>query len=264
MSEIETKRILGRMWHSLLVVASVTFVTLLISYNAVAAEDDVAMDYKQYAVGLHDKPFALDCLRQHSKYLPSSSKTQTELASISGSHDDHSGHGQASNRGSYSSKYVAYKVPIVDLVTDTGVTVKLADILNAEQPVILNFIFTTCTTICPVLSASFKQVQKLLGEEAEEVLLISISIDPEYDTPDKLAEYAERFSAGADWRFLTGQIDDIIAVEKAFDIYRGSKTNHDPVTFLRAGNADTWLRLEGFAEAAEIIAEFRKLTSSDG
>ncbi len=123
----------------------------------------------------------------------------------------------------------------------------------------VNFIFTTCTTICPVMSGIFAQVQKELGPESAEVRMISVSIDPEYDTPERLREYAERFGAGPQWQFLTGDIDDIVAVQKSFDVYRGNKMSHEPTTLLRKSASDPWVRLDGIASAAEIVAEYRQL-----
>jgi len=122
--------------------------------------------------------------------------------------------------------------------------------------VMLNFIFTTCTTICPVLSASFTQTQKTLGPDASNVRMISISIDPEHDTPAKLREYAQRFQARAGWTFLTGDRDDIVAVLKAFDAYRRDKMNHIPLTLMRAAQQAGWIRMEGFASAGDLVREY--------
>lgn len=220
--------------------------------------------FQKYAVEQRDKPFPMDCLASHAKYFApeANAENQIGLPSING--NAIASHNQALSRQSYRGKFAEYEAPDVELTTDDRIALSFADLLNTDKPVMLNFIFTTCTTICPVLSASFTQVQALLGERADEVLMISITIDPEYDTPDKLAEYAERFGAGAQWKFLTGRIDDIIVVEKAFDIYRGSKTNHDPVTFLRGGKTKRWLRMEGFAKAAEIVTEYEKLSRREG
>ncbi|MEJ2467036.1 MAG: SCO family protein [Candidatus Thiodiazotropha sp.] len=249
--------------------ASLLAATLSILYPlcATALADDGAVDFKQFSVTQVDKPFSLDCASKHAKYLPASANAtdgQVELASISGESGTAFTQRQALSRSSYSSKLVDYKAPDVVLIADDQNEVNLAELFTTDRPVMLNFIFTTCTTICPVLSASFEQVQTLLGEEAEEVMMVSISIDPEYDTPEKLAEYSSRFSAGSQWKFLTGQINDVISVEKAFDIYRGSKTNHEPVTYLRSGNSTEWLRIEGFASAREIVAEYYKMTSVEG
>jgi protein SCO1/2 len=125
----------------------------------------------------------------------------------------------------------------------------------------LNFIFTTCTTICPVLSASFSQLQEALGTEADEVRMVSISIDPEYDSPDRLREYAKRFHAGESWLFYTGNLSDIVTVQKAFDVYRGDKMNHPPVSFMRGRPDSPWIRFEGFASIEDLMHEYRTLVS---
>ena len=88
--------------------------------------------------------------------------------------------------------------------------------------------------------------------------MISITIDPEQDTPERLKEYAGRFKAESGWLFLTGSIDNIIATQKAFDAYRGDKMNHVPLTFLRSTQDGSWVRLEGFASANEVVAEYRQ------
>lgn len=249
-----------------LVVLLAVFVGIMNPLVAPAFDKGEETGFQKYAIEQRDKPFPMDCLARHGKYFAPVEKAgnQVGLPSINGNSSVVANHNQALSRQGYSGKFAEYIAPDVELTTDDRIVLSLTDLLNTNKPVMLNFIFTTCTTICPVLTASFTQVQELLGERVDEVLMISITIDPEYDTPEKLAEYSERFKAGAQWKFLTGRIDDIIVVEKAFDIYRGSKTNHDPVTFLRGGKSNRWLRMEGFAKAAEIVAEYEKLSRQDG
>jgi len=122
----------------------------------------------------------------------------------------------------------------------------------------VHFIFTTCTTICPVQAATFAQVQRHLGDEAAEVQMVSVSIDPEYDTPERLTEYAEKFHAGPQWDFITGTSQQMIDVQKAFDAYEGNKMNHRALTLIRMPGSDEWIRLEGLIGASVIIDEVRK------
>jgi protein SCO1/2 len=153
----------------------------------------------------------------------------------------------------------AYPLFDVGLTDMGGKETSLLKEIDAGRPVMVNFIFTTCTTICPVMSGVFSQVQKELGSESGEVRMVSVSIDPEYDTPDRLRDYAQRFGAGPQWQFLTGEVDDIVAVQKAFDVYRGNKMSHEPATLLRRSEKDPWVRLDGIASAADIVAEYRQL-----
>lgn len=163
----------------------------------------------------------------------------------------------------YTTTQQSYQVPEVNLLTTESEEVALASLLNADDtPVLLNFIFTTCPGICPVMSATFSQFQQQLGTEANsKVRMISISIDPEYDTPALLKEYAKTYQAGPQWHFLTGRLEDVIAIQKAFDIYRGAKMNHDPVTFLRASATAPWTRIEGLTRGVDLLAEYQQLSS---
>jgi protein SCO1/2 len=93
-------------------------------------------------------------------------------------------------------------------------------------------------------------------------VLISISIDPEVDTPDKLTTYAKKFKASEDWIFLTGKLDDIIEVQRSLGIYRGSKLNHEPVTLIKAPHKK-WLVLNGFTSANDLVKEYRSYSSNE-
>jgi protein SCO1/2 len=179
------------------------------------------------------------------------------------SQDQHAGHRKMMNSREYELLAADYPVPDVLLTSHRGRQQRLSEILDAEKSIMLNFIFTTCTTICPVLSASFHQVQEILGEESDSVSMISITIDPDYDTPEKLLKYSKRFKAGDQWRFYTGSYKDVVSVEKAFDIFRGSKMNHEPVTLIRSHNNQLWTRINGLASAEDIVKEYRKIKDAD-
>jgi protein SCO1/2 len=152
-----------------------------------------------------------------------------------------------------------YAVPSVKLVRDDGKVVSLRDEMNDGRPIVLNFIFTTCSSICPVMSSIFSQFEHRLGTEADKVHLMSISIDPEQDTPARLREYAKKFNAGEDWQHYTGTVDASIACQRAFDVYRGGKMSHNAVTLMRAAPGKPWLRIEGFVTADDLVRDYRKL-----
>ena len=171
-------------------------------------------------------------------------------------HDHHAHHHHEVPAGVRRSE-ASYAIPDVTLVSQEGQRVAVRDLLSTDKPVLANFIFTTCTAICPAMSATFTQVQQGLADDTAKVLMVSISIDPEQDTPAALAAYAKRFGAGPQWLFLTGSLDDSIAVQKAFDAYRGDKMNHAPLTLLRAAPDAPWVRYDGFASAADLVQDIR-------
>jgi protein SCO1/2 len=164
--------------------------------------------------------------------------------------------------GGTTSQLVDYKLPQIQLVRDDGEKVVLADELNDGRPVVMNFIYTTCTTICPLASRTFAELQEMLGNERDTVHMVSISIDPEQDTPAVLAKYADKFGAGKQWRFYTGTVAASVAAQRAFDVYRGNKMNHNPVTFIRTALGKPWLRIEGFAKTDELLRGLRGLDTS--
>lgn len=68
-----------------------------------------------------------------------------------------------------------------------------------------DFIFTNCTTVCPPMTANMTTVQKRLEEAGFKIPIVSFSVDPDRDTPDVLAEYADEYGANTEtWQFLTG------------------------------------------------------------
>ena len=146
-----------------------------------------------------------------------------------------------------------YVVPALKVVRDDGKPVVLTDEINDGRPVVLNFIYTTCSGICPLASHVFSELQHSLG--TERVHLVSISIDPEEDTPTRLREYARSFSAGPGWQHYTGTTAASVAAQRAFDVYRGDKMGHTPVTFVRTAPGAPWVRFDGFATAEMLLKE---------
>jgi len=155
-----------------------------------------------------------------------------------------------------------YTIPDVTLEDQSGHPISLRSLLDDGQPVMLNFIFTTCAGICPVMSGTFEGVQSNLGKDAGKIRMVSISIDPENDTPPVLVRYAKRFHAGDQWLFLTGKLDDVIAVQKAFNAFRGDKMSHTPLTLMRASPTADWVRYDGFAGAGDLAKEARAMIGS--
>ncbi|WP_211443271.1 SCO family protein [Collimonas humicola] len=157
---------------------------------------------------------------------------------------------------------VDYTAPAVSLVRADGKAVSLVHELDDGRPVILTFIYTTCTSICPMISQTLSQLQSDLGSERDKVHMMSISIDPEQDTPARLTEYARKYGAGPEWQHYTGTVAASIETQRAFDVYRGDKMNHNPVMFLRAAPGKPWLRIDGFATVAELLGAYHELVAS--
>jgi len=164
----------------------------------------------------------------------------------------------AAANASYKHSLQTY-APIPDVVlTDAeGNPVRVRELLAGGEPVMLNFIFTTCTTICPVITKVFEDVRAKLGPEADNLRMVSISIDPDNDTPARLKAYAQKYGADSHWTFLTGSVQDVASVQSAVAAYDSDKMNHQPLTLLRTAPGDQWLRIDGFATPDQLVSEYR-------
>ena len=152
-----------------------------------------------------------------------------------------------------------FTVPDVTLVNQDGAKVQLKAMLESGEPVILDFIFGTCTTICPVLSAGYANLQAKLPPGAPKIHLVSISIDPENDTPKAMRDYLKRYRAKPGWDFLTGRREDIDKVMVAFNAYIPNKMSHYPLTLIRDSKTGKWIRIFGLMSSSEFVAECRKV-----
>jgi protein SCO1/2 len=170
---------------------------------------------------------------------------------------------EAAGRPAHKAQTVQYAVPAVKLVRNDGKVVSLPEEMNDGRPVLLNFIFTSCGSTCPLMSQIFSQFQRKMGPDVKKVHLMSISIDPEEDTPARLTEYARKFAAGPEWQHYTGTLDASLAAQKAFDVYRGDKMSHAPVTLMRAGPGQSWRRIDGLVTPDELLREYQRLLTAD-
>jgi protein SCO1 len=119
--------------------------------------------------------------------------------------------------GAYDAAYTGDCLPAVSLIDQNGNRVSLASLKG--KPVLIDFIYTSCPGPCSVLTSKLVGVAKDLGPQlGSQVRMVSITLDPEHDTPQKLKDYADRLGARrSGWLFLTGtpqQIDQVLAAYK--------------------------------------------------
>ena len=98
------------------------------------------------------------------------------------------------------------KLPAFSLVNRDGRTIRLEDLAGA--PWVADFIFTRCPASCPMMSSRMARLESNLPRDLD-LLLVSISVDPAYDTPEVLERYAKKFEAPERWLFLTGEREDV-------------------------------------------------------
>ncbi len=146
------------------------------------------------------------------------------------------------------------QIPDTEVLDQDGRRLHFYSDLVKGKTVAINFIFTTCTTICPPLTATFRKVQKDMGGRVgRDVALISVSVDPATDVPERLKAFAAKFNAEPGWTFVTGNKPEIDALLRALGAYVGDKNDHTPMLLVGNDAARYWTRAYGLAPASTII-----------
>lgn len=153
----------------------------------------------------------------------------------------------------------------LELVTQNGQTVRFYTDVLKDRVVLINFIFTHCQDACPLISKKLLETRGLLDEATSgRVYFISISIDPERDTPEALVEFATKFKLTDDnWVFLTGETQNVEHIVKKLGQYNENVEEHS--TLILAGNVNKrhWVKIPPTTPPVGIAEKLRSLTEDD-
>ena len=145
-------------------------------------------------------------------------------------------------------------IPDVELLDQNGRKLHFYTDLVKDQTVVINFIFTTCTTICPPLGATFARVQKELGDKVgRDVRFISISVDPATDTPERLKAWGAKFHAGEGWTFVTGNKPQVDELLRALGASSASREDHSPTVLIGNESHGIWTRTYGLGKTSQLV-----------
>ena len=173
------------------------------------------------------------------RFTPEKTKKEAPAASTS----------TASEPGAISS----LRISDVTVQDQNGKSLNFYTDLVKGKVVAINFIFTTCTTICPPLTATFRRVQQQLAEQKSPVQLISVSVDPAIDTPERLREFAAKFKAEPGWAFVTGNTSDINSLLQELGVAVTNKNDHTPMILVGNDKAGYWTRTYGLSSPSSLV-----------
>jgi cytochrome oxidase Cu insertion factor (SCO1/SenC/PrrC family) len=157
------------------------------------------------------------------------------------------------------------KIPDTVVYDQHGRKLNFYTDLVRGRTVAINFIFTTCTTICPPLTATFRKVQQELGERVgRDIHLISISVDPATDTPERLKEFSAKFKVAQGWTFVTGSKPEMDQLLKALGAGVSDKNDHTPMLLVGNDAAGYWTRTYGLAPAATLVKVVNEAANKRG
>lgn len=145
-------------------------------------------------------------------------------------------------------------IPDVNVQDQNGRTRKFYSDLVKGRVVVINFVFTSCKAICPQLGINFSRMQNALGERfGRDVFLISISTDPETDTPAKLKAWSEKFKAQDGWTLVTGQTRDLTSLLQVLTGDGPGRAMHSPSIVIVDEQKRTYRRAYGLETPERLV-----------
>jgi protein SCO1/2 len=142
----------------------------------------------------------------------------------------------------------------VVLVNQDGVKMRFYSDVLKDKTVVISSFFTTCTSVCPPINRNLEKIQNALGDHlGKDVLIVSISVDPETDTPPRLKDYSNKFHAKPGWLFLTGKKENVEWALYKVGQYVEAKDEH--TTGIIIGNEATglWKKALGLGKVDELL-----------
>ncbi len=172
---------------------------------------------------------------------------------IEAQHEHHQHHQPAPAVEPEPEKVSGLTIPDIPVVDQDGRPLRFYTDLVKGRTVAINFVFTTCTTICPPMGATFGKLRQLLGESAgRDAHLISVSVDPGTDTPERLKAWSGKFGAGPGWTLVTGDPEQITRLLKALNAYTANLQDHTPLVLMGNEARGDWTRAYGLAAPAKL------------
>jgi protein SCO1/2 len=142
----------------------------------------------------------------------------------------------------------------VELIDQDGQKLRFYSDVLKNKVVVINTFFTTCTNICPPMNRNFEKIQEALGDRlGKDAFLVSITVDPETDTPTRLKEYGRRFHARPGWMFLTGKKENVAWALYKLGQYVETKDDHTNIFIIGNEPKGLWKKAFGLAKAEELI-----------
>jgi len=179
-------------------------------------------------------------------------------------HDPHAHHKKMMKEAaSEPGQAASFDLREATLLTQDGTEVALVEDVIGDRIVVVDFIYTTCTTVCPVLSAVMMQVQGELGDRlGNDVVLVSISVDPLRDTPARLKDYAKKMRSGDGWLWLTGDRTAVDEVLRDFGAYTPNFEDHPAMVLVGDGATGEWSRFLGFPGSNHIVERVNEFAAA--
>ncbi len=151
--------------------------------------------------------------------------------------------------------------PNLQVIDKDGRALKFYDDVIKDKIVIISFIYTSCQDACPLTTARLVQLADKLGDAVgRDLFFVSMSVDPNNDTPERLKAFADAFDIGPGWLFLTGKEEDIRAINKKLgDRSDRGLSDHRNEILLGNDVIGDWQRDSAFSEIDKLVITVRQM-----
>lgn len=159
---------------------------------------------------------------------------------------------------------LARHFPNVVLQTHEGTRVRFYDDLIKDKVVMINFMFTSCRSQCPLTTANLVKVGETLGDYlGRDVWMISITVDPAMDTPEVLKKFSVRYGSKPGWSFVTGKQKDVDLIRRRLGVLDDAvdKTQHTGVLVYGNESTGQWAATPAMAQPKAIVRNVMRLVN---
>ncbi|MGZ4829168.1 MAG: SCO family protein [Candidatus Angelobacter sp.] len=165
-------------------------------------------------------------------------------------------------RGQDQSAPVALSVPDIEVVNQDGRHVRFnSQVVDGRIAIVTGF-FTTCSSMCPITQEKLAQVARQLGPRlGKDVVIVSVSVDAENDTPARMKNWGEKFHIGPGWTLVSGNRAEVDTLLKSLGLFVPLPQRHQSALMV-GGTASGWVRVSSWTSSEKLVKLVESMSSA--
>lgn len=165
-------------------------------------------------------------------------------------------------RGQDQSAPVALSVPDIEVVNQDGRHLRFnSQVVDGRIAIVTGF-FTTCSSMCPITQEKLSHVAKLLGPRlGKDVVIVSVSVDAENDTPARMKDWGEKFHIGPGWTLLSGKRAEVDTLLKSLGLFVELQQRHQSALMI-GSTATGWVRISSWTSSEKLARLAQSMLSA--
>lgn len=157
---------------------------------------------------------------------------------------------------------VALSVPDIEVVNQDGKHVRFNSQVVEGRIAIVTGFFTTCSSMCPITQEKLSQVARQLGPRlGKDVVIVSVSVDAENDTPARMKEWGEKFHIGPGWTLVSGNRAEVDTLLKSLGLFVPLPQRHQSALMV-GSTASGWVRVSSWSSSEKLVKLVESMSSA--